>query len=501
MATVVRDAVALPVPQARHRDDVAVARPRLARRLGDRTVELIGLALGIGILAVAAMDHQLSTDVFWSLTAGQSILAHHSLFGNDAFTYTEPHRHWIADEWGSEVVLASLFKVFGNAAFTIFAVGTGGLSLLCTRAYARALGARGGRVAIMVVLLAMGLIGVVTQDRGLSFSLIWLPLELLILTKARANPRWLWWLPALFVLWVNTHGSILLGLAVLGLELGWALVPARLLEGAAGRGRSTHPRQLGVALVVSVLASCLSPYGPSLLRYDLGVSFNGQIGQYIEEWGSPNFHSVELLLSFTIPLVVLVLAVRARRLMVLELTLTFGFLLATLHATRFVIYLFVAACGLAACLPARRPWGERARRAAGALSVGLFIALVAAPSVPAGSVVSSTPVKAFDFLSDHPGRIFTEYTWGDYSIVRHRATFVDGRTDYFSGAVLSDYFAVSNLTTDPDSVLSRYDVSYVVWDRGTPLYTYLSHDPRWVVVDRTTPAVVFARRSVWDATG
>ena len=71
-------------------------------------------------------------------------------------------------------------------------------------------------------------------DRGLDFSLVWLPLELLLLTKARADPRWLLLLPLLCLLWVNTHGSILLGLFVLAVELGWSLIPERLVRRIGG---------------------------------------------------------------------------------------------------------------------------------------------------------------------------------------------------------------------------------------------------------------------------
>ena len=91
-----------------------------------------------------------------------------------------------------------------------------------------------------------------------------------------------------------------------------------------------------------------------------------------------------------------------------------------------------------------------ARVAAGAIGFGVLVGLVLVPSVPAGTVTSDTPVKAFTFLAPHPGRIFTTYDWGDYSIVRHRQTFVDGRTDLFTGPVFSEFFAVDNLTVNPD---------------------------------------------------
>ena len=484
-----------PQPLESHLSGVTNSRDEPPPLFSARTIELSGLALGIALLVAATLARRLTTDVFWTLAAGETILTHHSLFGTDAFTYTEPHRRWIADEWGSEVVLASLYKVFGSWAFNIFAIGTGALSLLCTLLYTRALGARGSRVAILMVLLAMGIAPVITQDRGVAFSLIWLPLELLVLTKARENPRWLLWLPPLFVCWVNTHGSVLFGLFVLALELAWSRGPSRWLAAIGGTGRSSYPSQLALAIVAAFVASCISPYGPAVLRYDLGVTSNTQISQYIAEWQSPDFHSIEMLAFYLIPISILFLAFRSRRIMVLEFTLTALCFIAALHSGRAVVYLFVAACGLAACLPPRPAWGARTRRLVGAIAIALTITVVALPAVPAGSVTADTPVAAFNFLAARPGRIFTEQAWASYGILQHRASFFDGRADYFSGAVFSDYIAIDGVSVNPDPILSKYGVTYVIWAPGTPLYNFLLHDPRWRVIDRTRPAVIFTRGS------
>ncbi len=165
-----------------------------------------------------------------------------------------------------------------------------------------------------------------------------------------------------------------------------------------------------------------------------------------------------------------------------------------IQTQRLAVYLLVVAAGAAATLPTRGPWGTTARRWAGGGLVVLAIVVVALPAVPAGQVASSQPVAAFNYLDAHPGRIFTQYTWGDYSVARHRATFVDGRTDLFEGKVLTEFMAVTNLTTNPDPVLSASHVDYVVWAPHTPLALYLARDPRWHVVDRTSVALVFARR-------
>ena len=494
------DAAALVESEGRHSIDAGYRHGGFGR-LSQRTVELLGLALSIGVLIAATLDRRLTTDVFWSLTAGLSILSHHALFGTNAFTYTEPHRRWIADEWGSEVVLASLYRAFGSAAYNYYAIATGTLCLLCTMAYSRVLGARGGRLAAMLVVLAIGVAPVITQDRGVSFSLIWLPLELLVLAKARANPRWLWWIPPLFLCWVNTHGSILLGLFVLSVELAWSLIPLQRVIAIGGTDRYPFPRPLALAAVAGILASCVSPYGPALLRYDLGVPTSSQIGQHISEWMSPDFHGLEVLLFYCIPLVVMALIVRSRKFMVLEGTLAVILFLAALHSERFIVYVFVVTCGLVASLPQGVEWRPRARRVVGALGAAVAVAVLALPAVPAGSVTSDTPVQAFNYLTTHPGRIFTQYDWADYSILRHRATFVDGRADYFSGGLFDEYFAVSGVSIDPDPVLARYDVSYVVWSPNTPLATFLMHDPTWQIVDHAGPAIIFGRRGVTQSGG
>ena len=350
-------------------------------------------------------------------------------------------------------------------------------------------------MVVIVLLLALGLAGTVASDRGLDFSLVWLPLELLVLTRARQAPRWLLLLPPLCLVWVNTHGSVLLGLVVLAVELAWSLAPTRLVARLHGMHQSPWTRWLALSLLGSLAACCLTPYGAGLLVYDLDVSRNPQIGQYIAEWSSPNFHSSMALLVFCAPLAVLVACVHARRLAVLEGSLTVVLFIEALRTQRLAVYLMVVVAGLAAMLPARPAWRTMTRRWVGGGLVVLAVVIVAAPSVPPGSLAPTLPVGAFDYLSTHRGRIFTEYTWGDYSIARHRATFVDGRTDLFEGPVLSRYFDVAEGNVDPDPVLSAYGVSYVVWAPHTALSVFLSHDTRWQVVDRSAVALVFARRS------
>ena len=469
------------------------AAPRL--RLSQRSIELVGLALGIGFLVAVALDHQLSNDEFWSLAAGQWMLSHHGIIGLDPFSYTEAHHRWVTDEWGSEVALAALYRAIGAAAYAVYGMVLGGLCLVASAAYVRTLGARGGRVVIIVLALSLGIASTVVGDRGLDFSLVWFPLELLVLAKARTNPRWLWALPPLCLVWVNTHGSILLGLLVIGVELVWSLAPSRWVAQVHGTHQSRHTRPLALALFGSVVASCLTPYGPGLLVYDapcLGQRPDQQVHCRMELPG-------------------LSLAGRAHRLHRPPRRPDGVRVDQAPSPARVVAGGLLVRRGAADAAPRRVPDAGDGRpgRVApvptrlgydGQALVGRWI-VGRGHRHPRDSIRTrwdpsspTLPVRAFDYLGSHPGRIFTQYTWGDYSIARHRATFVDGRTDLFEGQVLSEFFEVSDLTANPDPILAEYHVDYVVWSPATSLSEYLLRDPRWHVVDRTKVALVFARR-------
>ena len=146
--------------------------------------------------------------------------------------------------------------------------------------------------------------------------------------------------------------------------------------------------------------------------------------------------------------------------------------------------------------PCRRgaPWGTTARRWTGGGLVVLAIVLLATPAVPAGQVASSQPVAAFNYLelasgpnfhAVHMGRLLGGPPPGHLRRRANRSLRGQGAHRVHGGDEPDDR---------PDPVLSAFRVDYVVWAPDTPLALYLARNPRWHVVDRTSVALVFARR-------
>jgi hypothetical protein len=297
--------------------------------------------------------------------------------------------------------------------------------------------------------------------------------------------------PVLFVMWANLHGSFLLGLAVLALELATAWRPGSFgrLTTADALGRRTVAAALGGA----ALATLVNPFGPKVYESAFGVTFNSTVRQFIGEWQSPDFHDPATLAVVVLPVVVTVayLAWSERPVPAVELLLAGMLLVAALDAARFIPYFAVAWCGLAASCP---PVREQLRPTLLAWPAGavLALAMVQGPWTRPGQPAANVPVAAVSSIAHQPGRVFSTYLWNDYLDWKGVPVFIDGRTELYTGTpVFDQYLALDNVTSDPDSILGRYHVQWVLWQPRTALAVYLSHDPQWRLVRRSSLSVLF----------
>jgi hypothetical protein len=325
---------------------------------------------------------------------------------------------------------------------------------------------------------------------------------LLLFTLARGRTAWLIAVPPLLLIWANIHGSFLLGLGMITLELVWSVLPP--LRGRLRVSRPLPVKAVGVTLLASLGGTFVNPHGPGLLTYAVKVSESPVLTSLIAEWQSPDFHSVFLLAVIMGPVLFLVglLAFTETVFALEDLVLACLMLVATLHAARFMPYLVLVMCAvLSRWVPVSTETIKPSLLTVPVAAVACA-ALLLGPHTPAGSPQlggpMGTPVAATAFLEHQTGRVFTTYWWGDYMIYEHIPVFVDGRTDvYFGTGILDTYVDVAAVTIDPDAVFRRWDVRWVMWSPGTSLSVYLSQDPRWKVAYRSGGAVVFEHVGSW----
>jgi hypothetical protein len=347
--------------------------------------------------------------------------------------------------------------------------------------------------------------------RTILFGYIFLVILLLLLARYRTTGQApLWVLPPLFCLWINTHGSWLLGLIMFGIY-----VVSGLVEGSWGRIDAVRwtPQQLRRLLTIagaSVAALFVNPFTYRLVFYPFNLAFQQKLNiAYVDEWASVNFHDARGKVVFILLAGVFLGAILGRYRWKLEELLLAGF--ALYAGLKHIRFLFLAAILLAPLLskmldmipPYRKEIDKPALNAA-VMAVLLAIAIYRFPSQEdlAGAVAKRYPTQAIAFIQKNGlnGNFFNRYMWGGYMIFfcRDVKTFIDGRTDIFEyTGVLKDYLDAEQLHGSLE-VLDKYKIRYVLLSPDFPLAYLLKHNVGWnpiytdevaVIFERTTPAL------------
>jgi len=443
-------------------------------------------------------------DIWWHLRNAEELVRTGHFVRADAYSYTVWGAKWINHEWLGELPYYAGWRWLGlQGLYVVMALALVGIFLLLyLLAYRRA---RDYRAAALACGIAIPLTTVSFGPRTLLFGWIFLLLELLVFQASEKSPGWLWALPLLFTLWVNTHGSWLIGIVLL-----LAFSAASCFEVSAGRIES-HRRplrelkQLATVATFCVAALFLNPYGWRLVFYPFDLAFRQKLNvSHVEEWQSPDFHSIrgKLLLALVLAFLVLIL-VRRSRLLLHEVL----FLLIALYAAfTYSRFLFLAAIMVTPLLAAElsflraRPVG-REKPVLNLVMMTAMLSLIIW-QVPSNAQLSAGiseeyPVAAIGHLSSlRPvDRVLNDYDWGGYLIwhARQVPVFVDSRVDIFEySGVFADYLDIMGLKNSL-ALLRKHHVRYVLYGREKALAYLLRNTPEWKVIYEDKTAVLFER--------
>ena len=462
-----------------------------------------------GLLAMTARN-AIDPDLWWHLRTGQWIMETGHVPLSDPFSFTRAGYAWISHEWLSEVAFYELWKHGGAAALIVFSaiVTTAGFMLL----YLRCPGKKHWAAAATVLgaLAAAPSWGVRPQ----MFTFTLASLLLWLLETGQDRPRLLFWIPPLFLLWLNLHAGFALGPALL-LAYGIGLI----METAAGNTPWRQARPI-VLRVLLLLLACLAlvplnPSGTQLYRYPFDTLRSSGMRSLIGEWRSPDFHEWlyrPLLLVWLLVLTALASSrSRPKGRVIVPLLLTS---FAALDAVRHIpIFLLVAIPTIATALPSaspslavsqRRPDSSRFRP----LFIGAVLVLMAVFALvrwvslarnQEAREAEQFPQKAVAFLraGDHPQRIFVFYDWGGYAIWKlypEYRVFVDGRADLYGDDLLRQSIkTVVDLRTGWRDVLDSWKVEAVLVPPTCALAQALLLDPGWHAAFSDSKAIILLR--------
>ena len=473
-----------------------------------------------GLLAMTARNAT-DPDLWWHLRTGQWIVETGHVPHTDPFSFTRAGHPWVSHEWLSEVVFYELWKHGGTAALIVFSaiITTAGFMLL----YLRCL-LCGGKKYWAAAATAFGALAASPSwgVRPQMFTFTLASLLLWLLEAGEDRPKLLFWIPPLFLLWLNLHAGFALGPALL-----FACGIGLIVETAIGNTPWQQARPILVRVLLLLLACLalvpLNPSGAQLYRYPFDTLRSPAMRSVIGEWFSPDFHQWlyrPFLLTWLLVLAALAssLCPRPKGRVIVPLLLTS---FAALDAVRHIpIFVLVAIPVIAAALPAARDdRGESPRFLKSARSEAFIssrfrpffnIAVLVLMAVFAivkwvslahnqnAREAEQFPQKAVEFLGagDYPQRIFVYYDWGGYAIWKlypEYRVFVDGRADLYGDDLLRQFENAVQLRSGWRDVLDKWDVEAVFVPPSSALAQALVLDPDWHTAFIDSQAIILFR--------
>ena len=490
----------------------AVRTPSFARflRRAFSFPSLLGVVLVGTSFMLLVTFFRVDPDTWWHLTVGERIIRTHSWPTSDIYSFTAPGAEWIAYEWLGEVALAWVARIAGLAGLMgmLFALTSAVLLLAYYYAYLRCRNSKAAFVASWVVL---PLAGVWFSVHPLLFGHIYVLAVLICLERFRQGYRKaLWLLPLVFCLWVNTHGTFMLGAIAFGIYWLSGLVEFRAGSLEAKRWTPLERRQLAAAALLSTLAGCITPYGTRLAAYPLQMMlFQQGITNNMTSWVPiplDEWHG-ELFLILVL-LVIAGLAAGQIRLRLAELGLfLFAVFMAAEHARALSFFAFVFAPLLASVLARWVPAYEPDKDKYVINAVLMVLAFLAfAWFFPSRQRLEREEGKAFprgaiEYLRRHPEptRMLNELRWGGYlpyMLGPQQRVFIDGRLDFYEyRGVFPDYLHITRLERDAPRLLEKYNIRACITTHTLPLVTFLEASPEWKKAYEDELSVIFVRRA------
>jgi hypothetical protein len=494
-----------------------------------RIEHLWGLIVLLGIFIFVNTHPIRPHDFWWHITIGREIITTGSIPTTDVYSYTEAGQPYPSYQmfWLMETLLFLVYKV-GGPALVIFLQ-----SLMVTAAYIIIfwickLVTNSWRIAAISVLFAaaLGINDWNVRPQGITFLLA--SLFLLAIYKYKKYPHWGWLVvfPVCMLVWVNSHGTFLIGLVLIGLWWGqelWQAIIARINRvQIIGKNRSVVP---SIILGITTLICLINPRNFGIINYLRKLTGNSVVQNFVTEWAAPSFSTwmgAIFLCGLMASAVILALSPKRPDFFQITTFLLFGLL--GLKTSRGIVWFgLVMAPILALHLSAiadhlqetdRKPVNQEGSRILnivfamviiimGVVSLPWFKSMLPLPVAKAGLISSETPIQATQVLLTKklPGRVFNAMSFGSYLIwaaYPQYQVFVDSRIELFSAKVWMDYLNISNGVGDWETLLSEYGVNTLMLSplEQPALIRAVEISNEWMLIYQDTAAYIFIRNSV-----
>ncbi len=464
-------------------------------------------------------------DIFYHLKAGELIVKTGRILRNDPFSFATGNLPWPVHSWLSQVVLYLVHSLAGfNGLVVMNALIlslTFSLLYLTMRLWSRD---RTGFVfaAVIIVLSALALrFRMWVRPHTFEFLFIASYIYLINLYRVKGSKA-LCVLPLLQILWVNMHGSHLIGLVIPLIYIAGAFVDTFIgkEDTSYNTGRKGFIRAVAAVLVLNALSGLINPETYKALVLPVTALSPGM--QEINEFqplsiGLLTGYGIRYTWAFTVmaTLALAGFAYRGRKTEAADVFLFAAFLVLAVKGIRFIGEFSIVAAPIVHknLNPAFERLFRKRASIAGASALILIVALVIPLSVMSrtysfgiGIKQNIFPERAVDFIEGAGigGRVFNSFAFGDYLIWRtfpRRKVLIHGhnRSEVFPQRFYKQYVKAHTSPEVWKRLVDRYNITYTLLEYyltdygGKERVTHLAHNPRWFPVYWDGLAIVYVK--------
>ena len=470
------------------------------------------IALFFLLVFFIALAAPQDADMWWHLAAGKAMLEQGKILTTDIFSYTHFGERWTNAFWLSDIFLFLAYRLAGYLGIALLVAFTAAVTMAVIYKHTSH---NPFPLSLLIILLATFAIAPVWTPRPQIFSLLLLAiLDYGLKEKDGFIFKRPWLLIVLFILWANLHGGFIWGFLLL-----LAVICGNGLDYLSKKGNGLSVQQLiqlGSWAVIAALAIAINPNGISLWKlpfYTVGVSIRS-----ITEWGSPDFHRLDLHpILWLIFLIIIGMGTSTKAISWSSILKVIGFSYMAFVSQRsigpFVVIaapvvinslnnLWVEWLSIVSRLytpKQSRPISVTFAIFLNLVILGFFVVLtmMRAYSVSAFERVHrGFPSKAVAWIRENQpeGRMFNAYNWGGYLQweLPEYPVFIDGRADLYGEKTINDWWRIVNATDQGLSLLDSLQVRFVILEPGWPILERLSQNG-WRVLYEDDIALIMGR--------
>jgi hypothetical protein len=438
-------------------------------------------------------------DLFWYLSAGRYITETGTVPSSDVFGFTTSGIPWIPYEWFWDIIVYNLFTNGGYIFLHIFSTM---IILIIINLVIYNMARLKVNILIISFVIPLLLLGTAlrlsVKPHLASYLCLSLVATILISYRyfKRGNLKLLFWLPLIFLFWINSHMGVMAGFFLLGLfflgEL-HGFIFKRAYTGSNIRQLSAKEIvQLAVFIALSAAVTLFNPHGITTYLYAINTVSLKQL-ENIYEW-MPPFSSPYLLTFQNFIYYVFILGIipvllySFKRKDYLPVIISSGFFIYSLKSLRFTVdFMLVSAVFIAMAVSSlyfKKASSDSDKSAVFnkiTMAAVIILLIVMVPgnylykltghprSFGYGIDETNFPVKLFDFvrtskISETGSKPLNTYENGGFFAWNFpdKKGFIGSRT--ISDSVWNDYTNIINLQPGFENKLAEIGFDYVIWN-------------------------------------